>query len=457
MSHITGTNTETPSSPGRYPLWAQVLLGLVLGATMGALFGREPYLAGLGNEDLGALGMLVIRLLKALAVPLVLFSILDALIRNRIPARSGARLLAFCGLNVSVAMIIGLTMMNLLNPGVHLREHLEHVMTDPNAIHAPPKPIPASLSPIKNIEGFIPESLLDPLVKNHVIGVVLIGLLIGLAFRRVKDRQMAEGESGYEAVEGFVAATYQALVQALSWIVRAVPFAVFGLIAQAVGRAGLGVFAGLWIFVVVILGGMAIHALVYYPLAARFIGGLSPRRYLGGGADAILTGLATNSSLATVPITLQCLTEKMGVSPPSARLSACVGTNLNNDGITLYEAMTALFVAQACGFDLSLGRQAVVVLASIMAGIGIAGIPEAGLVVLPLVLGTAGLPDVVVAAAIPLVIPADVVLARARSALNVMNDMLIAAMIDHGASPEPRPDATDACAPNPVPGNRPRT
>ena len=162
------------------------------------------------------------------------------------------------------------------------------------------------------------------------------------------------------------------------------------------------------------------------------MGGKGPRQYLGQGADAILTGLSTNSSLATVPVTLRCLTRKMGVSQQSARLAACVGTNLNNDGITLYEAMAALFLAQAYGFDLSLNEQVVVVLASLMAGIGVAGVPEAGLVVLPLVLGAAGLPEALVAAAIPLILPVDWIIARARSGVNVMSDMLVAILLDRG-------------------------
>jgi Na+/H+-dicarboxylate symporter len=144
----------------------------------------------------------------------------------------------------------------------------------------------------------------------------------------------------------------------------------------------------------------------------------------------VLTGLSTNSSLATVPVTLHCLTDKLGVSQESARLAACVGTNLNNDGITLYEAMAALFVAQALGLDLSFGQQAVVVVSSLMAGIGIAGIPEAGLVMLPLVLGAMGLPAPMVAVAIAFVVPVDWILARARSGVNVMSDMVVAILLD---------------------------
>jgi Na+/H+-dicarboxylate symporter len=112
-----------------------------------------------------------------------------------------------------------------------------------------------------------------------------------------------------------------------------------------------------------------------------------------------------------------------------------VGTNLNNDGITLYEAIAALFLAQAIGLTLSLDQQFVVVLAAIMAGAGVAGIPEAGLIVLPLVLGAAGLPEATVAAALPLLLPVDWIIARARSGVNVMSDMLVAILLDRFENP----------------------
>jgi Na+/H+-dicarboxylate symporter len=142
--------------------------------------------------------------------------------------------------------------------------------------------------------------------------------------------------------------------------------------------------------------------------------------------------MSTNSSLATMPVTLRAL-EAMDVSPESARLAACIGTNLNNDGITLYEAMAALFLAQALGYDLSFSAQLTIVLASLMAGIGVAGIPEAGLIVLPLVLSAAGLPEPVVAVMLPLVFSVDWILARCRSGVNVLADMLVAILLDRWA------------------------
>jgi Na+/H+-dicarboxylate symporter len=131
----------------------------------------------------------------------------------------------------------------------------------------------------------------------------------------------------------------------------------------------------------------------------------------------------------------------MGVSPQSARLAACVGTNLNNDGVTLYEAMAALFLAQALGYELSMGHQLLIVAASIMAGVGVAGIPEAGLIVLPLVLSAAGLPNQVIAAAIPLIMSVDWILARVRSGVNVMSDMLVAILLDELESRQPSDDS----------------
>ncbi|MGI9088846.1 MAG: dicarboxylate/amino acid:cation symporter [Chthoniobacterales bacterium] len=420
----------------RLPLYARVLLGVAAGIALGVIFTTGPIIAGVRNDDLGQLGLLVIRLLKALAVPLILFAILDAFLRVEISARRGGWLVLICLVNVSVAFAIGLSLLNTLRPGDKWRGRLNEIagvveqQSGPLA-RAPAEGPKATLDPLKNIAGYVPESLIDPFAKNNVITVVLLGLIGGAALRRVKtQRELAGRAQDFQAIDRLIETVYHTLIQMLHWVVQAVPFAVFGVVAQVVGRSGILVFHALGGFLGVILLGLGIHSLIYYPLVAWFVGGKSPRTYLGGGADAILTGLSCNSSLATVPVTLQCLTENIGVSDESARLAACVGTNLNNDGITLYEAMAALFLAQAYGFNLSLGQQAVVVLSSLMAGIGVAGIPEAGLIVLPLVLAAAGLPEQLIVVAIPLILPVDWIIARARSGVNVMSDMLVAILLD---------------------------
>lgn len=424
-----------PSALKNPPLYLQVLIAVGLGALLGSLFGTEPYLFGLKNEHLGQIGLLVVHLLKALATPLILFAILDGFIRTDLSARHGVRLVSICLLNAGVAMAIGLTIMNTVQPGKTWAGDLGALAREIATRSATPAALPknpaVTLNPFAHIGGYIPDNLIEPFLKNNVISIVLLGILIGCALRRVRNRQQLEQDSnGIETIEKGVATVYEILVQMLSWIVLAIPYAVFGVVAHVVGKAGLGVFGVLWVFLCTILAGLAIHCLIYYPLVAWWFGGKRPSEYFGHGADAIMTGLSTNSSLATVPVTLRCLTEKMGVSERSARLAACVGTNLNNDGITLYEAMTVLFLAQASGYMLALPQQAVVVFAAILAGVGIAGVPEAGLIVLPLVLSAVGLPDVLIAAAIPLILPVDWIIARCRSVVNVMSDMLVAILLD---------------------------
>ena len=412
-----------------FPLYAQVLLAVICGATLGVVFGQEPYLIGLRNEQLGQVGLWVVWILKTLAVPLIFFAIIDSLIRASLPLRQGAKLVTICLINVSVAMLIGLAIMNLWQPGKSWHGHVEDLLQVVPGTSLKPAVTPSE-HPVEDLLAYIPRTIADPFRSNNIIGVVLLALALGLTLRwaRAKTGQ-AGGVLGH--VTGAVERIYGGLVTVLWWVILTVPFAVFGVVAHVVGKSGIGVFSALWIFLVAMLLGLAIHALLYYPMVAWVVGKKTPSIYLGQGADAIMTGMSCNSSLATVPITLRCL-ERMQVSSQSARLAACVGTNLNNDGITLYEAMAALFLAHALGYDLPLSKQIVIVVASIIAGAGVAGIPEAGMIVLPLVLAAAGLPDHVILAAIPLIMTVDWIIARARSAVNVMSDMLVAILLDVG-------------------------
>ena len=416
------------------PLYAQVLIAVACGALLGVVFGQESYLGGLRNEDLGWLGLLLVTLLKTLAIPLIFFAILDALISTSLPLRQGTKLLLICLINVCVAMTIGLVIMNTWQPGLawlgHVDELLNVVPITKPSTGAAATVQTGTQRPIEYLASYIPRTIMAPFSSGNIIGVVLLALCIGATLRRLRGHAI-QGRGVIHTLIQVVERVYSWLVQILGWIILAVPLAVFGVVAQVVGKAGIGVFAVLWIFLVTMLVGLAIHALGYYPLVAWLIGKKSPKIYLGHGADAIMTGVSCNSSLAAVPVTLRCL-DRMQVSPQSARLAACVGTNLNNDGITLYEAMAALFLAQALGFDLSMGSQVLIVAASMIAGAGVAGIPEAGMIVLPLVLSAAGLPPHVIGAAIPLIMTVDWIIARARSGVNVLSDMLVAILLDVG-------------------------
>jgi Na+/H+-dicarboxylate symporter len=438
------TTSDEPQKKARLPLYTQVVIAVICGTVFGAAFGQDPFLGGLRNEQLGQLGMFVILLLKTLAVPLIFFAVLDAFITTVLPLRQGTRLIIICLVNVSVAMAIGLTIMNTWQPGLSWTGQVETLLDlAPGSMALRPPLAGADGHPLEEIASYIPRTMLQPFTSNNVIGVVILALLLGALLRRLHGSG-EEHDGLFEPVVRAVGRIYRWLIRILWWIIRLVPFAVFGVLASIVGRVGVGVFSAVWIFLVAVLVGLSLHAFVYYPLVAWLAGKKPLRLYVGRGADAILTAVSCNSSLATVPVTLRCL-DNMGVSPQSARLAACVGTNLNNDGVTLYEAMAALFLAQALGYQLSIGHQLLVVAASIMAGVGVAGIPEAGLIVLPLVLSAAGLPNHVIAAAIPLVMTVDWILARVRSGVNVMSDMLVAILLDElesrQASDDPAPIA----------------
>ena len=463
-----------PISPTRrvsksLPLYVRILIGVVIGIVVGLTLHRQA-------APLGDMGMLVIQLLKALATPLIFLAIVDAFLRTRIPARKGMTLVALSLLNALVAITIGLTVANVLRSGERWRGHLGDLSrvipspassspaqssTAPSSSAQPSGPAVVgaksagsetrpSLNPLENVAKYVPESFVEPFVKNSLISVVLLAVLLGAALRRVKDRDWAgkaqadsgnpaaeaaqndvvEEQAGIAALEGVIRTLLRAFGQMLEWIIQIIPFAVFGIVAKVVGQTGVGVFGVLGAFLATVLLGLFLHAVVYYGLLLRLLGRVSPRRFYAGALDAIVTALSCGSSLASLPVTLRCLNDNLKVSPDSARLAACVGTNLNHDGIILYEAVTALFVAQAFGISLSPVQQITIAFASVMAGIGIAGIPEAGLITLPLVLGAAGLPLPLVATIIPFLLPVDWIIGRCRAATNVLSDMTVAILLD---------------------------
>lgn len=424
----------------KFPLSLQVVIGVCLGTLLGVLFGTEAYLWGaLKNETLGQLGMLVIRLLKTLATPLIFVAILDAFIHSEINFRHGGRLLTICGVNLLVAMLIGLTIMNVFESGKSWQNHIQELsanLSGSSVVVVKAVPEGVSLNPLKNVMGYIPENIFEPFLKNNVIAIILLALLVGSALRHVKHHAYVGDNTGIHLLEKLITACYHILLQMLSWVILTIPFAITGVVAQVVGKSGLDVFVLLSIFLTTLMAGLLIHSLIYYPLMASVVGNVSIQRYFTQGFDAILMAFSTNSSLATVPVTLRCLTEKMQISMRSSRLSVLIGTNLNNDGIILYEAMTALFIAQALDFNLEISQQLLIVAASVMVGVGVSGIPEAGLVALPLVLSTIGLSEQLIVALIPLIATIDWIIARYRSVVNVMSDMLVAILLDRFDEPK---------------------
>jgi len=392
-------------------LTTQILLALALGAVVGA-FLREDVSPRV-FETLGEIGKLVIQAIKVAATPLLMLAIVNAILTAQVKGRSGLRMVVIATVNATIALLIGLALSNMLQPGRHLSTVA--VAVDAKAVRKV-EPI----DPIKVVSGFVPTSLVQPFADNSVLPLVAMSLMLGLALRRLKDA----GE-GTESLERSFALLQRASELILGWIIRFVPLAVFAVVSKAVGEYGLEPLHGLAWYVGVGLLALTIHPLLTYQLWLVLYVRMSPLRFWRAAREAMVYAAGANSSLATLPITLRAL-DRLGVSKGSSALGACVGTNLNNDGIILYEAMAVLFVAQAHGVHMTLDQQVVAALSCLIAAMGIAGIPEAGFVSLSLVLVTVKLPMEL----LPLLLTVDWILARGRSVVNVLSDMMVSILLD---------------------------
>ncbi len=424
--------TTTPRS--RFPMVARIVVGIALGVLVGEVAGRRA-------EPLAQLGTVILDMIKGLAGPLLLFAVVDAFLKTKIRARNAGAMVAISLTNAALAIAIGLTLSNTIQPGRSFRIGDQ---APPSAAQGEFDRMSKSVAPgrsidfVKELTSYLPTSLFKPLVDNAIISIVILAVLIGAALRKVKGEQEARGEDGYRAIEDGVSAGYRAIEVILGWVVALVPLAVFGVVARTVGLYGFRSFRGVLLYVAVGVFGLLIQVLVVYQAWLVLVARISLRKFWGGARDAIATATGTASSLATLPVTLRCL-DRMGVSPQSARLAACVGTNLNNDGILLYEAMAVLFVAQAIGVDLSVGQQVLAASACVIAGIGISGVPDAGLISLLIVLKTVKLPEEAVNTVVPFLLSVDWVMGRCRAVTNVTSDMVVAVLLDRvepGRTPE---------------------
>jgi Na+/H+-dicarboxylate symporter len=401
----------------RIPLYLQILIALIIGVGVGVLFGAgqpTPENASF-LQSLAIPCSLILKALRALATPLILLAVLHSFLTAEIPENSGRRLFFYLLTNTLVAILVGLLVANVLQPG-HWGQ-----LPAPQSAEAAKK----TLDPWGLLQDSVPTAIVQPLVDNNVIQLIVVALAFGIALRKVKAQQIAEGRSDYLPGEQVVGFLFEAVMRVLSWVIALVPLAVFGVVARTVGTSGFAPFKALGALIVAVLTGLTIQA-CYYLLRVRLSTWVSIKRFLGGGSDALWTAFSTASSTVTMPVTFRVLIEKVGLRESSTALGAMVGSNFNNDGTALYEAMAALFIAQTLNINLSIGQQLIVIFTSVVASVGAAGIPEAGLVTMTLVFSAVGLPTEYIA----LLVTVDWFLDRCRTAINVMGDMTVSALLD---------------------------
>ncbi len=364
---------------------------------------------------------LVLQLIKTIAAPLVFLAVLEAVLRYRVSGGDFLKLITITLINITIAMSIGLLIANIFSPGDYLRP-----LMGTNA-HA---------ADFKNMDFFsllsnqLPTSVVQPFIDNNMMPIVLLALIFGFAWRNVCNRRSeAAARQGYaeitEKAEVFISFARDITETVLIWIIKLIPLAVFAATAKVISEHGLSSFKNLGQYTALCLLGMLIHIIFTYSAWLILFVRVGLLKFWRQAAQPVLYAFSVNSSLVALPLTLRAL-DKLGVSRRASTLAACVGTNLNNDGIILYEGFTLLAIAQALGIDMSLSTQIIAAIYCIVAAMGVAGVPEAGVVALTIVLGSLGLPAEVLA----LLLSVDWIIARGRSFLNANSDLVGSLILD---------------------------
>ncbi len=373
-------------------------------------------------------GEIFLRILQMIVVPLVMASVMSGIIGLgdvRKLGRPGAYTIVYYLITTVLAVITGLIVVNVIEPGVGAfdQESLALVAegTDLSAV--------ADQSPTI---GTILENLLLMLFTNNLIlSAAETNLLPLIVFSVIFAGMLTTMGDRVSVITTSIVQINDALLAFVLLLMKVAPIGIFCLVAARFGQAQaeerfMEVIQQTGLYVITVLVGLGFHALVTVPVLFWLFTRRNPYHFLYRMSQALLTAFSTASSSATLPVTIECAIENAGVSKRSAKFVLPLGATVNMDGTALYEAAAAIFIAQAIAFDLSLGQQAVIAVTATLAAIGAAGIPEAGLVTMVIVLTAVGLP----LEYLGLILAVDWFLDRFRTAVNVFGDSVGSAIVD---------------------------
>ena len=412
------TATENPPAEAPHPPSPVLQWLLVAGAVGGAAAGAWG--GGPAAAARGGMGDLFLDALRMVVVPLVMASLvcgIAAIGDIRGLGRAGFVAVVYFLGTMLMAVALGLLLVTLIRPGES---------AGPGTLG----PADAARFAAKSDVGlsdfaraFVHPSLVDAMAKTLILPCIVFSLALGAALTTLGAR----GKPALAVIDGI----NEALLKVVSWLLWLAPVGILGLVAGRIGATGGGAaaleeFRRIGSYMVVVILGLLIHAIVILPLLLRFLGRRNPLSYAKGMLPALVTAFSTASSSATLPVTLECISEGNGVSRKAAGFLAPLGATLNMNGTALYEAVAAVFIAQAYGIELGVGALVVVALTATLAAVGAAGIPEAGLVTMVLVLHAVGLP----LEGMGLILAVDWFLDRCRTTVNVWDDGVGAAILE---------------------------
>ncbi len=388
----------------------QILIALFLGVLYGMfLTGYVDYVSWMGT--------LFLRALKMVIVPLILSSIISG-VSNIGTAenlgRLGFKTFVYYVSTSTLAIITGLVVVNLVQPGVGadlgLAQNVEHLKVTERSF-------------VDTLYSIIPTNIVEAMAKGEMLALIFFAILFGYFIMKVEHKYKTQ-------LTDFFNGVFNVMMAITMFVIKFTPLGILGIVAKVVAdqaSAGglLNIVGKLGLYMISVALALLIHGTVTLPAILRFVGKLNPIKYAKVMTTPLLTAFTTSSSNATLPLTMEAVEHDAGVSNKITSFTLPLGATVNMDGTALYECVAAMFIAQAYGIDLSFTQQIVVVITALLASIGAAGVPMAGLVMMTIILSAVGLP----LEGIGLVLTVDRILDMMRTVINVWSDSCGAAVI----------------------------
>jgi DAACS family dicarboxylate/amino acid:cation (Na+ or H+) symporter len=401
-----------------------LLSGLALGIGAHYAAGDAAWLDTLLRNAIEPAGQIFLRLLFMLVIPLIASSLVLAVAELgdlRSLGRIGAKTLAYTAVVSTIAVLLGVGLVNWIQPGAGLDPSLREQMRS-SAVAAPTA---AGRTGAEFLVNLVPSNVIRAMSEGDMLALMVFSLLlgIGVASTRTDAARMFEG-----AMRGL----YDVVMRLMGFVLRLAPYGVACLVFSLGARLGLGFVGQLGAYIAVVLIALAIHQFGVYSLAVWWLGGMSPRRFFRGVRTAMLTAFSTASSNATLPTALLVADEELNLPRHVSRFVLTLGSTANQNGTALFEGVTVLFLAQFFGVELAFGQQVLVVFICILGGIGTAGVPAGSIPVIAMILGMIGVPP----EGIGIVLGVDRFLDMCRTTVNVTGDLAAAVVVSRGEGPE---------------------
>ena len=383
-----------------WQIFIALLLGIIF-AFLSRMMGFDNFVI----EKISILGDIFLRGLRMIIVPLIVSSIISGVTGIGSAENFGRMSLKTFGYYITtslLAILTGLILVNLIQPGIGAQLGLEKI----------PEGIEANVEKLGDtLLGIIPTNPLAAMVNGQILPTIFFSLLFGFFITRAPQPYKKQLTDLFQGV-------FEVMMRLTHFIIIFTPVGVFALIAKIVAQTGIDVFIPLANYMITVIGALSIHAFLTLPLLLYFIAGINPVAHIKAMSAALLTAFSTSSSSATLPLTIDCVENNAGASNKVSSFVLPLGATINMDGTALYECVAVVFIAQVAGYELSLVKQFIVVLTALLASIGAAGIPMAGLVMMTIILRAVGLP----LEGLGLILAVDRILDMMRTSVNVWSD-----------------------------------